>query len=47
MSISGQEWQKVAFDEAHKMCTNKNLKSAVVHPSQAYLQKHPYFSIIV
>ena len=39
MSINGQEWQKASFDEAHKMCINKDLKCAVAHPS---CKKRPF-----
>ena len=46
MSISGHKWRKVAFYEAHEMSINKDLKSVVVRPSQAYLQKISFFNSI-
>ena len=39
VSISGREGHSVAIDEAHEMFINKNIKEAVVKPSEDYIKR--------
>ena len=42
-SILGSPMHSVALDEAHEMLINKGIKTAVVRPTKAYLDRIQYF----
>ena len=44
VNLTGQPSRAVA--EAHKMCINKDMETAVVRCTKLYLQKLAYYSII-
>ena len=39
MIISGRKGHSVAIDEAHEILINKNIKEAVVKPSEDYMKR--------
>ena len=43
VSLTGQNWNRIGFDEAHEIKINKDLKSAIVRPSPGYLEKMSIF----
>ena len=39
VSIKGRSWHSVAYDEAHEMLINKELKTAIVRPNHEYMSR--------
>ena len=43
VKVKGGLGHAIALDEAHEMCVNRDMKMAVVRPTQAYLKKTNFF----
>ena len=43
VKVKGRVGHAIALDEAHEMCINRDIKMAVVRPTQPYLKKTTHF----